>query len=417
MTFDINDLYIGTVGIVYEVSDDKLHLKGQKIAIVKPKDKDYYTNVIDNDTYLDFYNENCKLNCIGIGGAGKFYGVTKLHTYFQEYYMKMKKNSIILEIAKKVINYETLSYDEVKKLDCFLNNPTLFIEIYLNDKKDKKKKKQKKKDKLTYNNDLFKEIEHPIVFSDDLNKIILNLAEERKNPILIGNIGVGKTTLVKGLSYKIQKNEVPNFIKGKNIIDITDALQNNININLNKIIKNESIILIKDIYSIFNNDTNNNCYELKMAIKHKELKVIGISNEKHSIFKDNSLNDIFNKIVINEPDNMILFEIIGNVFNYYSKKNNISLCNNIDKIINILIDLTDLENRIDSCDNVKQTCNPELVIEIIDKIFAIAKVNNRKNLNIDDIIYGIESCDIIHDEAKKIAIELLKEIQHVKVYY
>ena len=43
--------------------------------------------------------------------------------------------------------------------------------------------------------------------------------------------------------------------------------------------------------------------------------------------------------------------------------------------------------------------NPGLIIEIIDKIFASAKVDNNKELKIENIIYGISTCDKIKKDA------------------
>ena len=89
-------------------------------------------------------------------------------------------------------------------------------------------------------------------------------------------------------------------------------------------------------------------------------------------------------------------------------------------LINLLIAFTQLENRIyyrrKNIDLNTSIYNPELIIEIIDKIFANAKVNNSKELNIDNIIYGINSCNKIFDEIKIDFIEQLNSIEKGKIY-
>lgn len=49
---------------------------------------------------------------------------------------------------------------------------------------------------------------------------------QKNNPILIGEPGVGKTALVEGLAQKIEKNEVADFLKNRQIvtIDLADAI-------------------------------------------------------------------------------------------------------------------------------------------------------------------------------------------------
>ena len=412
MTYEIKDLYIGRIGVVQN-KEYHYHMKDISFAIVtKCAHSDLFKNVITEETYIDFFMGKPKNKDIAIGSGDKYKRVLSLFEYIQENYKKFKNsNEIILSIITKIINQEPINKDEIAKLNCYLNDKKLFKKLYLS-KKDNTTNNTNKKN---YNQTLTNNVEDPIVIREELSDIILNLAEELKNPILVGHIGVGKNTLVKGLNYKIQKNDVPNFIKGKKIINITDTLKHNGTIDVGKLIKNRNIILIEDIYSIFN--TDNHC-DIKAAIKNGQLKVIGTTNIKNDTnsFSDDSLNNSFNRITINEPNDEILFEIIEKVFNYYSKKNNISLLDNVDDIINTLIELTNIENRTyyntENNDYENSIYNPELVIEIIDKIFAHAKVNNSKKLDTNDIVYGIKSCYKIYDKIKNNFITKIKELQN-----
>lgn len=419
MTYEIKDLYIGRIGVVQN-KEYHYHMKDISFAIVtKCAHSDLFKNVITEETYIDFFMGKPKNKDIAIGSGDKYKRVLSLFEYIQENYKKFKNsNEIILSIITKIINQKPISEEEIAKLNCYLNDKKLFKKLY-SPKNNNTSNNTNANIKKNYNQTLTNNVEEPIVISDDINKIILNLAEERKNPILVGHIGVGKNTLVKGLNYKIQKNDVPNFIKGKKIIDITDTLKHNCTIDVGKLIKNRNIILIEDIYSIFNTDSYR---DIKAAIKNGQLKVIGTTDIKNDTngFSDDSLNNSFNRITINEPNDEILFEIIEKVFNYYSKKNNISLLDNMDDIINTLIELTNIENRIyyntKNNDYKNSIYNPELVIEIIDKIFAHAKVNNSKKLNVDDIVYGIKSCDKIYAEIKNNFIAKIKGKQKKKIF-
>lgn len=412
MTYEIKDLYIGVIGMV--TSDGHEMTPTNNAIVTKCLDSTIlFKNVITQQNYFDFWKGSDKIiakqiaNQLAITSGNKYKRVVTLYEYIQENYNKFKhSNKIILSIITKITNCEALTFDEITKLTCYLNDEKLFKKIYLKNEKIQSNKNN-------YIKTITNDINDSVFYDDELNKLILNLAEERKSIILVGNKGVGKNTLIKNLSYKIQKKEVPNFLRGKAIIDITDELKYSNSISFNKISKNNNIIVINDIYSILN---NNKYYEIIDAIKSHTLKVIGITNiDKDTYFNDDYLNYCFNKITINEPDNATLFKIVSRTFNYYSKKNNIKPFNDMYNLINLLISFTQLENRIYNnnkyLDSNNSIYNPELVIEIIDKIFASAKVNNSKELNSNDIIYGINSCDKIYDEIKIDFIEQVKTIK------
>lgn len=42
----------------------------------------------------------------------------------------------------------------------------------------------------------------------------------KNNPVLVGEPGVGKTAIVEGLARKIVENQVPENLKGKQLIEI-----------------------------------------------------------------------------------------------------------------------------------------------------------------------------------------------------
>ena len=57
---------------------------------------------------------------------------------------------------------------------------------------------------------------------DQLIKILIR--REKHNPLLVGPSGVGKTSLVTGLAYRIARGDVPAGLKNHNIIMIKNSL-------------------------------------------------------------------------------------------------------------------------------------------------------------------------------------------------
>lgn len=49
------------------------------------------------------------------------------------------------------------------------------------------------------------------------------LLTPEKSAILIGKPGIGKTAIVEGLAYRMQRNEVPDALKGYTIINLKTA--------------------------------------------------------------------------------------------------------------------------------------------------------------------------------------------------
>ena len=76
-----------------------------------------------------------------------------------------------------------------------------------------------------YGEDLTKKpyITNPaIAREDEIKKLIIVLLTPDKSGILVGKTGIGKTAIVEGLAYLIEKDEVPNVLKGYRIIKLMD---------------------------------------------------------------------------------------------------------------------------------------------------------------------------------------------------
>src|SRR5574344_822450 len=69
-----------------------------------------------------------------------------------------------------------------------------------------------------------------IARENELKSLILVLLNPEKSAVLVGKPGIGKTAIVEGLAYKIQKNDVPDALKGYRIFRVnTTALIGNDN--------------------------------------------------------------------------------------------------------------------------------------------------------------------------------------------
>ena len=219
----------------------------------------------------------------------------------------------------------------------------------------------------------------------------------------------------------IQKNNVPDFLKNKKIIklDMTSllagtryvgVLEEKVEKLIEYALNNNAIVFIDEIHTIYGagasrNNDNDVAGMIKQAIDRKELKVIGTTTieEYDKYFSNDALKRRFRKIKIDEPTDDILYQIISKVFFDYAKEYEISIFKNMDYLINTLIELTSKNHR--PYDD--QVCNPDLVIDIIDSIFADAKIKGQHKLSIDNVIYGIKSSERINASAIKLCLDNL----------
>lgn len=162
----------------------------------------------------------------------------------------------------------------------------------------------------------------PVIGRDDEIRRITQIISRRKknNPVLIGEPGTGKTTVVEGLAKRIIEDDVPDNIKGKKLIslDLTAMVagamyKGQFEERLNNFIKtvkesnNEIILFIDEIHMIVGSGGQGQmdvANIIKPELAQGSLKVIGATtlNEfQKYIEPDAALERRFQNILVNEP--------------------------------------------------------------------------------------------------------------------
>lgn len=267
--------------------------------------------------------------------------------------------------------------------------------------------------------------------TEELKELMIALASNNKSAILVGPSGVGKSVIVNELAYLIQNGNVPKFLKDKKIIKVNVSdftagtryrgdMEERFNSLINTVREENAILFIDEIHTIVgagttDGDKLNVSEMLKPVLDDGNIKVIGTTtNEEYNkFFKTTALKRRFEKISINEPDNILLSNIIRKTFIDYFNITNISALEieqYLDSIIEELIKLTSKKNR--TYNDIEN--NPSLVISIIDKAFAEAKLLDNEYLEIDNIIYGIKSCNRLYNTSKETTINNIINLNKTK---
>lgn len=193
-----------------------------------------------------------------------------------------------------------------------------------------------------------KKIDPVIGREKEIEEVQLILARRNKaNAILIGDPGVGKTTIAEGIARKIIEGTVPKFIKDYTVysLDISALLagskyrgdfEERLKTVINALEKRGKCVLFIDEAHMMNGagasagNSNDMANMLKNALSKGGIKVIASTTweeyRKH-FEKDRALMRRFQKVVIDEPDEATSIKILKGLKKYYEKHHNIKITN------------------------------------------------------------------------------------------
>ena len=242
----------------------------------------------------------------------------------------------------------------------------------------------------------------PVVGRDkEINSLIEILVRRTKNnPLLIGEAGVGKTALVEELSRRIENNDVPTKLLDKKIINVDMSslvagtkYRGEFEEKVNKIIKeleeqDDIILFIDEIHTLVGAGGAEGAIDaaniLKPALSRNKLQCIGattINEYKKYIEKDKALDRRFQSLIINEPKEEDVKNIVFKLKPIYEKYHNVEISNDL---LNLIIKLSNkyLKNRK----------NPDKTIDILDEVCAHAGIKENKEM----ILYRNLTKDLKH---------------------
>lgn len=230
----------------------------------------------------------------------------------------------------------------------------------------------------------------------------------KNNPVLIGEPGVGKTAIVEGIAQRIIREDVPDHLLDKRLIQLDLAAmiagtkyRGEFEERLKKVLselqqQRNVIIFIDELHLLVGAGAAEGALDaanmLKPALARGELHLIGATTldeyRKH-IEKDSALERRFQTIVVPEPNLKDTIAILKGLRSYYEKHHGVNISDDV------------IEDAVYMADRyVSERYMPDKAIDVIDEAAALVRVkNSSKPSRVRDYTRQLKNLNEKMDEA------------------
>ena len=267
-------------------------------------------------------------------------------------------------------------------------------------------------------------ITNPAIGRDEeIKDLILVLLTPDKSVILTGKPGIGKTAIVEGLAYKIQKGDVPDALKGYTVVKIDvqslmgtvkESGDTKVQTLVDEIKHKEKFILfIDEIHNLVNSTSESSldfANMFKTGLGRGDIKVVGATTTaeyERYILRDKAFARRFTKIEVEEPDREHTIKILMGTLPKIEANANAKLAYTPyiqEKIMEFIVDLTKEYNR------VYETSGryPDVPLTMLAQAFSEAVFDNKKIVTIEHIEKAILNSRAIYPDIIKKGVEELR---------
>ena len=252
---------------------------------------------------------------------------------------------------------------------------------------------------------------------DEIKQLVLILLTPEKSGILVGKPGIGKTAIVEGLGYRIQRGEVPDALKGYSIWKLNTASligvmpgtnEPKITMLLNEIKDTEKLILfIDEIHTLIGTEAGAGGMDFAQVFKpgldRGNIKMIGATTTEEYdqyILRDKAFVRRFQKIEVLEPTREHTIQILMGTLPKFEYKTGAKMKYTPfiqEKIMAFIVDLTSEFKRVYEF-SVRY---PDVALTIVQQAFSYAVFDNRKEVDIRDVKRAIQNTKLVYPDVIK----------------
>ncbi len=255
-----------------------------------------------------------------------------------------------------------------------------------------------------------------IARNDEIAKMIMVLLTPEKSALLVGKAGIGKTAIVEGLAYLIQRNEVPNVLKGYKVIKINSTsllgkiiLDGKEELVISLLIKElkqkeKTIIFIDEIHTLMGSSQDGPmdlANILKPALDRGDIKAIGATTTQEYdtyVIRDRAFLRRFERIDVLEPDEATTVEILIGSLPKIEAKTGIKFKYN-DYVTRLLI-----ERIVKATSEFKRVYGlaaqyPDVAFSVLQGAFSQALYQNKEVVDIEDVYNAIMASKRIYPDS------------------
>ena len=258
----------------------------------------------------------------------------------------------------------------------------------------------------------------------EIEQAIMILLTPEKSALLVGKAGVGKTAIVEGIGYRMQKGLVPNALKSYELIKVNiSALlgeaggDSKLQLLVDELKTKQNIILfIDEIHLLVNRNTSNMSIDfanmLKPGLDRGEIKMIGATTyEEYEayILRDRAFLRRFLKVDVAEPDEDQCTQILLGTYPKYEKRTGVKLEYTDylkEKIFRFIVQMTDEYKRIYEIGNRY----PDVALTIVMSAFSLASYEDSPVVTLKHFYKAICRTKVIYEDAKVKEIARFKEL-------
>lgn len=251
---------------------------------------------------------------------------------------------------------------------------------------------------------------------EEIKRLIITLLTPEKSGLLVGKAGIGKTAIVEGLAYLIQRNEVPDALKGYRIIKVgSSSLVGKITMNgqerliitlLVEELKNtpKTIVFIDEIHTLMGGRTDSPmdlANILKPVLDRGDTKAIGATTTEEYdayVIRDRAFLRRFERIEVLEPTEETTVKILMGTLPKIERQTGAHFKYN-DYVTGLLV-----QSIVSATSEFKRVYGlaamyPDVALSVLTAAFSSALFHNRDEVNVEDVYNAIKTSKRIYPDS------------------